>query len=175
VSDTTPVLLTGLAPVSRADARVLILGSMPGAASLAAARYYAHPANAFWPLLAGAFGEALPDGYRARCAWLNRHRVALWDVVQRCVRPGSLDTAIRPDSVVANDIAAFLRAHRAVTHLFFNGSAAERLFQRHLGADPEIARRALCYVRLPSSSPAHAALSRERKQEAWRSVAVQLR
>lgn len=164
-------LLTGLAPVARADARVLILGSMPGGASLAAGRYYAHPANAFWPLLGAVLGCELPEAYAARCALLREHRIALWDVVHRCQRAGSLDAAIERDSVEPNALPEFLAAHRDIRHLFFNGSAAETLFRRHVA--PALVERspALEYRRLPSSSPANASWSYARKLEAWRAVA----
>jgi len=168
VSD--PVVLTGLAPVARRDARVLILGSMPGAASLAARRYYAHPANAFWPLLGAVLGCEMPRAYAARCTLLRARGIALWDVVHRCQRAGSLDAAIERASVEANAIGDFLARHRRVARLFFNGAAAESLFRRHVldaldGRSASIARE-----RLPSSSPANASWSFERKLAAWRAV-----
>ena len=93
----SPGLSQGLAPVWRADAELLILGSFPGQASLAARQYYAHPRNAFWPLMAALTGESdlAQQPYAARLQRLLHHRIALWDVVDRCVRPGSLDSAIR--------------------------------------------------------------------------------
>jgi TDG/mug DNA glycosylase family protein len=164
-------LLTGLAPIARRDARVLILGSMPGAASLAMQRYYAHPANAFWPLVAAVLGKPLPGRYAQRCTLLRQHGIALWDVVHRCVRPGSLDSAIDPRSVVANDIAGLLSTHRRIGHVFFNGGGAEQLFRRHLLPQLREQHPALCYARLPSSSPAHAALRFSEKLAAWHSIA----
>ena len=105
------MLLSGFPPVARRDARVLILGSMPSEASLAEGFYYAHPANAFWWLLAGALGRAVPEGVAARRRLLFEHRIALWDVVHRCRRRGSLDAAIERGSLRLNDFAGFLARH----------------------------------------------------------------
>ncbi len=166
---TTPerVLLRGMPPVGTPDARILILGSMPGAASLGAARYYAHPRNAFWPILTQLFGW--PDGldYAARLEALRKRRVALWDVVHECVRPGSLDSSIDAASVQANDLPAFLAAHPHIVRICLNGTAAHTLFRRHV-----LARHALPgdieLLRLPSTSPAHAAMTMQAKLSAWR-------
>lgn len=154
-------------PVSAPDARVLVLGSMPGEASLAAGEYYAHPRNLFWPImgvLAGAH-PALP--YERRIDVLRASGIALWDVMASCVRPGSLDASIRPASVVANDFAAFLATHPSIAAIFFNGATAETAFRRH--ALPTLAA-APPMQRLPSTSPAHAALGFEAKLEAWRAA-----
>lgn len=155
-------------PVAAPDARVLILGSMPGTRSLARQQYYAHPRNAFWPILGTLLGfdPALP--YAARLAALTGRRIALWDVLQSCHRPGSLDAAIRVADAVPNDLAGFLAAHRQVERVLFNGGTAARLFERRISADGVIAGRQLVLVSLPSTSPAHAGVSRERKLAAWR-------
>ena len=94
-------------PAFRTDARVLILGSMPGEASLAAGRYYAHPRNAFWPIMGALFGAGAELPYDQRLARLNAAGVALWDVIARCRRPGSLDSAI--EDSVPNDLASLKR------------------------------------------------------------------
>ena len=169
------MLLSGFPPVARRDARVLILGSMPSAASLAQDFYYAHPANAFWWLLAAVLGCAEPAGEAAKRRLLLEHRIALWDVVHRCRRRGSLDAAIEGESVEANDVGGFLRDHPGITHVFFNGGAAQQLFRRHLGNALARDYPRLCFARLPSSSPANASWSRERKLAAWRAVSVALR
>lgn len=161
--------LEGLPPLARADARVLVLGSMPGAASLEAGRYYAHPGNLFWPLVAGLLGQPLPQDYPGRCRMLTEAGIALWDVVHRCRRQGSLDSAIERSSVEANDIAGFLQRHPALGHLFFNGAVAEQLFRRHVLPGLQ-SPDALRLVRLPSSSPANASWSPERKAAAWRQL-----
>lgn len=153
-------------PLARADAATLILGSMPGAASLRAGEYYAHPRNLFWPIL-GELGGARPAApYRARVGALLAARLALWDVLAACARAGSLDAAIEPASIVANDFAAFFAAHRRITRVFFNGAMAERCYRRHVL--PGLPPLPIAYARLPSTSPAHAALSFEGKLAAWR-------
>jgi hypoxanthine-DNA glycosylase len=164
------VLLTGLPPIASRDARVLILGSMPGEASLRAGQYYAHRANLFWPIMAALCGRAGALSYAERRRMLLDHRIALWDVVHRCRRPGSLDSAIARDSVEPNDIAGFLDDHRGIHTIFFNGAAAEQLYRRHLLASVARESPALCYQRLPSTSPANASWSRERKLRAWHAV-----
>ncbi len=154
----------GFAPVARADARVLVLGSMPGVASLRQARYYAHPRNAFWPIAARVFGFDPALDYAARLAALQAGGVALWDVLQACERPGSLDADIRADTLVANDFAAFLERHPGIARVCFNGAKAAALYRRHVlpGLDA-----GLEYVALPSTSPAHAAASFEQKLAVW--------
>ena len=168
------MLLSGFPPVARRDARVLILGSMPSEASLAENFYYAHPANAFWWLLAGVLGCAVPQTVAAKRRLLREHRIALWDVVHRCRRRGSLDAAIEGGSVEANDLCAFLLAHPGITQVFFNGGAAEQLFRRHLRAAVQREHPRLCFARLPSSSPANASWSRARKLAAWGAVRAAL-
>ena len=155
-------------PVCRADARVLILGSMPGEASLAAAQYYAHPRNAFWPIMGRLFGAGLELPYDERLARLNAAGVALWDVIARCRRPGSLDSAIDRDSVEANDFARLFGACPQIGHVFFNGSVAEAAFRRHVRLPPGL--RPLRFARLPSTSPAHAARDFAAKLAAWQAV-----
>jgi hypoxanthine-DNA glycosylase len=155
-------MLEGLAPVIAADTRLVILGSFPGAASLAAQQYYGHPRNNLWPLLSALWNEdlvALP--YAQRLAALQRHRVGLWDVYRLCEREGSLDSAIRRP--VPNDLAQLrLLAPRlqAVAH---NGgeSARSRRLTEQLGVDVHT---------LPSTSPANASWSFARKLDAWRAV-----
>lgn len=155
-------------PVARADARVLVLGSMPGVASLAAQQYYAHTRNAFWPIMAELTGVAAQAHYTERLAGLQRAHIALWDVLQSCVRVGSLDTSIDESSIVANDFAAFFERHRRITHVFFNGSKAAEAFRRH--ALPQLGELRLQMQRLPSTSPANASYSLARKLEHWRAV-----
>jgi double-stranded uracil-DNA glycosylase len=156
-------------PVARDDARVLVLGSVPGEASIAAQQYYANARNVFWPLMELLFGDATVLDYPARLELVVRSHVALWDVLASASREGSLDSAIEADSEVANDIAGFLDSHPAVTHVFFNGTKAESSFKRHIAHRVHPGRVAL--KRLPSTSPANAAVSFEAKLEAWRAVA----
>ena len=158
--------VSGFPPIARRDARVLIVGSMPGAASLAANRYYAHPHNAFWPI-AGAFvGVAADAAYARRTAALRAHGIAVWDVLQSCERDGSLDTAIVRATARANDFAAFFARHPRVATVLCNGGTAHELFVRR--ALPQLApTHAPAVVRLPSTSPAHASLRPAEKQRRW--------
>ncbi len=157
--------ISGFPPVAAADARVLILGSMPGVASLRAGEYYAHPRNAFWRIMAEVTGVPAHAGYAQRIAGLCDVGIALWDVVAECQRVGSLDTAIARDSVRANDFVGFLDTHRGIRLVLFNGSAAETLFRRLVLAD--LCNLPLRYARLPSTSPAHAARGWQEKRDLW--------
>lgn len=112
---------------------------------------------------------ALP--YRHRTAALKRHRIALWDVLESCVRKGSLDAAIERDSVRANDLSAFLATHQSVRAVFFNGQMAATAYRRHVEPKLTAATAGVSTIRLPSTSPANAGWSFERKLNAWRQVA----
>lgn len=161
--------LRGLAPIENPDARVLILGSMPGAASLQARQYYAHRQNRFWPLMGELVG-ALPElPYEERLQRLRGSGIALWDVIASCEREGSLDSAIRHET--GNDFTVFFDAHPAVRTVLFNGAKAEHSFRRHALA--AVAHRPLVLRRLPSTSPANAAQSAARKRAEWRSALLQ--
>jgi TDG/mug DNA glycosylase family protein len=158
-------LVRSLPPVVAPGARVLILGSMPGAASLAAGRYYAHPRNAFWPIMGALVGAGPALPYPERLAVLTSAGVALWDVLATCRRAGSLDQAIRDE--VPNDLAAFLAAHPRLGLVGLNGAKAAASFRRHAGAalPPGVAA-----VTLPSTSPAHAGLPFAAKLARWRAA-----
>lgn len=160
--------LRGFAPLLGPRPRVLVLGSMPGAASLAAAEYYGHPRNAFWPIMGELFGAGPELPYPERTARLTAAGVALWDVLAACRRRGSLDSAIEPDSVEANDIAGLLAARPGIHHVFCNGTAAATLYRRHVHARLPVP---LPWTRLPSTSPAHAGRSYGDKLGAWRVLA----
>jgi hypoxanthine-DNA glycosylase len=138
---------------------------MPGAASLAAGRYYAHPQNLFWPLLGALFGFDPRADYALRVAALKRAGIALWDVIGCCRRSGSLDARIESKSVVANDFAAFLDRHPRLHTVCFNGATAEAAWRRHVL--PALGGRDLRTLRLPSTSPANASIDYERKLAAW--------
>lgn len=156
--------LVGLAPVFDASARLLVLGSFPGAASLQAAQYYAHPRNAFWPVMAAVTGEpglpALP--YADRLARLKQHHIALWDAVAACHREGSLDTAIQ--AAVPSDVAALVARLPALRAIACNGALAYRQAVVALG------QVGLPVLQLPSTSPAHAGRSQADKIDAWRAA-----
>lgn len=159
---------TSFAPVAEPSARILILGSMPGVASLQVQRYYAHPRNAFWPIMANLLGFAADERYEQRLQHLMAAKIALWDVLESCYRPGSLDSDIDPNSQVANDFNHFFCDHPRIERVCFNGSKAETVFRRQVL--PTLTRRDLRYVRLPSTSPAHAARSFEQKLAQWRTL-----
>lgn len=159
-------MLQGFPPLARADARILILGSMPGDASLQAAAYYAHPRNAFWPIMGAACG-AKPDlDYAERVRRLQEAGIAVWDVIGRCCRQGSLDAAIDPDSVEVNDFSAFFRVHRSIGKILFNGTMARNLFLRHVRPLPDDAPSLTLHC-LPSTSPANAACRPAEKTAIW--------
>ncbi|MBK8066111.1 MAG: DNA-deoxyinosine glycosylase [Rhodanobacteraceae bacterium] len=156
-------LLHSFPPLVATGARLLILGSMPGAASLAAQQYYAHPRNAFWPILAAWCGVAADAPYSVRVDALARAGIALWDVLAQCRRPGSLDSAIDPLSAQPNAIGALLDAHPGIVRVCFNGGAAADLHGRHgLPGPPRVE-----LVRLPSTSPAHAGMPLAEKLRRW--------
>ncbi len=150
-------------------ARVLILGSMPGAASLAAQQYYAHPQNQFWRIIERIYGVPRTLPYPARLEGLTSNRLALWDVLESCVRPGSLDAAIEHASAVPND------AHRTVARASRTSAGCAAMAPPATGqcngpSATELARdfpRLDC-LQLPSTSPAHAALRFQDKLLAWR-------
>lgn len=159
--------IEGFPPLARADARVLVLGSMPSRESLAQGQYYAHPRNAFWPIMTRLFGLR-GTAYAERTAELTACGVAVWDVLQACTRPGSLDSAIDEASIVTNDFAAFFATHRNIRGVFFNGAKAESVYLRRVLPTLDAPAAALPLRRLPSTSPAHASLDLESKATAWR-------
>ena len=158
----------GFPPIAAADASLLVLGSMPGKASLRANQYYAHPRNAFWPIIESLFGidRALP--YEVRCAQLMVQRIAVWDVLQTCTRSSSLDSDIAPSSIVANDFPGFFAVHPDIRAIYFNGAMAEQSFRRYAVGLLTEAQQRLPRLRLPSTSPANATYSFDRKLAAWR-------
>lgn len=158
-------------PLEDARARVLILGSMPGAASLAARQYYAHPRNLFWPIMGALFGAGPDLPYAERSRVLGAKGVAVWDVLESCVREGSLDSAIEEDSIAVNDFEGFYRAHPGIECVFFNGAKAEAAYRRYVRPSLGGAARDIGGLRLPSTSPAHASLSFEQKRRAWAKAA----
>ena len=161
--------IRGFPPISRADAQILILGSMPSKESLRSQQYYAHPRNGLWPILGGLFKTQTPD-WPAKVRLLHDKRIALWDVLQCCTRKGSLDSAIDMSSVVVNDFETLFCEHADITHVFFNGAKAEQMYRRHvLPALPQ-GPASLSLQRLPSTSPAHASLNFEQKKSAWRVI-----
>ncbi len=156
----------GFPPIAGSDARILILGSLPGQRSIAEQQYYAHPQNVFWRIMEELFG--INGGYVDRCEQLVKNRIALWDVLQSSLRPGSMDANIRLDSARANDFETFLSAHSGIGLIAFNGRKAEALFERFV--DTNVAARSIRWSSLPSTSPAYAAMPFSRKLARWRQV-----
>jgi hypoxanthine-DNA glycosylase len=154
-----PSTLAGLAPVLDQSTRILILGSFPGAASLAAGQYYAHPRNLLWPILAALTGEdlaALP--YAQRLPRLLAHGFGLWDVLGACEREGSLDSAIRKPA--ANDFARLRALCPLLETVGFNGQTSGKFA-------PQFAAEGYRTLVLPSTSPAYASLTFAQKLEHW--------
>ncbi|MES2490826.1 MAG: DNA-deoxyinosine glycosylase [Pseudomonadota bacterium] len=159
--------VTSFNPISNLSARVLVLGSMPGVLSLKANQYYAHPRNAFWPIMASVYGFDAESPYENRVEKLKASGVALWDVLHSCIRPGSLDSAIEAGSRVPNDFLSFFQQHPQIKRVIFNGAEAEKSFNTYVL--PHLKVSGITFTRLPSSSPAHA-VSLEQKISAWRAV-----
>jgi double-stranded uracil-DNA glycosylase len=156
-------------PIAHPGALTLILGTMPGAASLAARQYYAHPRNLFWTVIGAMLGFAAGAPYAVRTAHLIKADIAVWDVLKSCTRPGSLDSDIAPASMIANDFERFFANHPQIERVFFNGAGAATVYRtrvlRTLSTPPRVE-----YVRLPSTSPANASISAAAKAKAWRVV-----
>lgn len=156
-------------PIARPDARLLILGSMPGKVSLREHRYYAHPQNAFWQIAADIFGFDATWPYAERVTMLQEQRIAVWDVLQSCTRESSLDSDIDPATIVPNDFAPFFAQHADIRRVCFNGAKAATLFARHVTPTlPEALKLEL--LQLPSTSPANAGVSRAEKLRAWHAI-----
>ena len=163
----TPPLEFGFPPIADHNARILILGSMPSIKSLEQQQYYAHPRNAFWPIMAKTFGFEQSSSYESRCQYLINNHIAVWDVLQSCQRQGSLDSDIVLSSMTANDFNHFLKQHPNISQILFNGTKSEQVFNRH--ALTTLTKRCahITRQRLPSTSPAHASLNFEQKLALW--------
>ena len=152
----------GFPPMLGSSPTTLILGSLPSNTSLEYEQYYAHPRNAFWPIMANLFSFDLTLPYEQRCDLLKQHNIAVWDVLRAGNRKGSLDQNIDNKTMIINDFESFFQIHASIKKLIFNGTKAETIFKHAL---PSLN---LSMQRLPSTSPAHATLSFEQKLEAWR-------
>ncbi len=158
----TPVLLTGFPPVLHHDTRILLLGSFPGVASLAAQQYYAHPRNQFWKLLSAILDDNLVDlTYADRLHRLRQHRIGLWDALDVCAREGSLDSAIK--NAKPNDFAMLRQYCPQLVRIGFNGKASGAFAPLFDAAGFET-------LVLPSSSPANAQWSFSEKLAVWRGI-----
>ena len=165
--------LQGLPPVVSDNTGVLVLGSFPGVASLRAGQYYGHPQNHFWRILQALWPQhplpAGPGSYAGRCQWLLDRRLGVWDVYASCVREGSLDTSIR--GAVVNDFALFRAICPRLTAIAHNGAESHKhapLVLHSLQSPGGAAGGApIESIKLPSTSPANASWSVERKLAAW--------
>lgn len=160
--------LRGFGPIAAAEARILILGSMPSAESLRRQQYYGHPRNAFWPIMGALFGAGPSLPYADRTARLAAAGVAVWDVIAACARATSADAEIRDER--PNDFAGFFATHPRIDHLFFNGGKSEEVFCRRVLGELPPPYRDIARTRLPSTSPALASLDFAQKLAAWRIV-----
>ena len=145
-------------PIINNDSRVLVLGSFPSVKSRENSFYYGHPQNRFWPMLAMTFKQGIPLTIQEKTELLHQHRIALWDVIERCQLDGSMDSSIR--DALPNDISSLLKA-APLERVLLNGQLAGKLYQRYIGVS------SLPYHVLPSTSPANAAWSLQRLADAW--------
>ena len=152
----------GFPPVLGSSPFILILGSLPSNKSLEHQQYYANPRNAFWPIMANLFSFDSTLPYEKRCDLLKQHNIAVWDVLRAGQREGSLDQNIDNKTMIINNFESFLKIHSSIKKIIFNGSKAETIFNEVI---PSLN---IPMQRLPSTSPAHATLSFEKKLDAWR-------
>lgn len=157
-------------PVINSHSRIVILGSMPGVASLQAYQYYGNPRNYMWSILYALFDEGRePDSvYENKLLFALSHGIALWDVIAACERKGSLDSNIK--QVIPNDIAGLLRLYPNVETLVCNGTKSFSELNKHFGSAPEITQRVV--LRMPSTSPIPTKHYRglEDRLKAWQAV-----
>jgi hypoxanthine-DNA glycosylase len=164
----TKKLLYCFEPVADYNVEILILGSMPGQASLTAGQYYANQHNAFWKIMAEILGFAKDCSYETRLQELTNAQIALWDVLQSCTRTGSLDSSIDTDSITANNFQDFFQTHKNIRTVLFNGAKAESAYRKYV--TPTVTTISVNYIRLPSTSPAHASASYEQKLQTWQTA-----
>ncbi|GGD34654.1 DNA-deoxyinosine glycosylase [Flavobacterium orientale] len=151
--------------ISNPDAKVLVLGTMPGVASLQLNQYYGHSRNAFWKLLFIIFEDPYTNDYEQRKQLVLKHNLALWDVLQACVREGSLDSAITEE--VPNDFTSFLQTLPNLKLIVFNGQKAAKYFNKYVQVSNLYKQ-----VTLPSTSPANARISFEQQLKEWAVIKV---
>lgn len=153
--------------VAAPDALVLILGSIPGQRSLMARQYYAHPQNIFWDIMGDLFDAGRDLKYEKRLKVLKKNGIALWDVVFKCRRPGSMDSDIETKTVVANNFKDFFGMYSKIRAILFNGHKAEELFAKLVFESLPADIQRLKFARLPSTSPAYASLTKDEKKTCW--------
>ncbi|MEO6422150.1 MAG: DNA-deoxyinosine glycosylase [Candidatus Nitrotoga sp.] len=169
IEDAPVVRIHSFPPIESANSNILILGTMPGKASLQAQQYYAHPRNAFWEIISEILGVNALNSYKAKTSSIVRARIALWDVLKSCSRESSLDSDINNNTIMLNDFASFYNNHSHIHRVYFNGAKAESLYMKHV---QQFLLNSLNieYIRLPSTSPANAAFSFNEKLGAWKSI-----
>ncbi len=172
--DGTCIQLTSMDPLVAPGCRVLILGSMPGQVSLDSGEYYAHPQNRFWRVMEAIFGVSTAGSYDQRTSHLTLAGVAVWDVLKHCSRDGSLDSSILADTEVPNDLMDFMKRHRTIDRVVFNGRKAAKSFHRLVAHDlpDELRNRLSCDV-APSTSPANARATLPVLIDAWRKAVAE--
>ena len=151
------------APITSANANILILGTMPGTKSLELNQYYGHKQNNFWKFMFEILNEEFSNDYEIRKKLLQKSNIALWDVLQFCDRIGSLDSAIKNE--ISNDFEAFLETHPNIKTILFNGQKAAAFFKKYVHLKKEYQ-----LITLPSSSPANASQSFQSKLEEWKII-----
>ena len=157
----------GFEPIAAPDARVLILGSLPSQQSLQKHEYYGNPQNAFWRVMGELF-DAGPDiPYRQRANKLKRCKIAIWDVLQSSVRPGSMDAAIDQESATPNDFRKFYDEHPGLELLCFNGKKAAELYERLVAPQGIGTINNVDFRTMPSTSPAYASMKFDEKVRLW--------
>ena len=155
-------------PIADTNSKILILGSMPGKQSLKLQQYYAHPRNLFWHIMHELLGIDYSLPFSEKINLLLSLKIAVWDVLQSCIRESSLDSDIQNNSIIANDFASFFLEHKNITHVFFNGSKAEEYYKKHVLS--KLQHLNINYKKLPSTSPANASIKYKDKIEAWKSI-----
>lgn len=154
---------TAFKPISDAESKILILGTMPGEKSLEVQQYYGHPLNQFWKLMFTIFEQPFSVSYQEREALLRANHIALWDVLSHCEGEGSADTSIKNE--IANDFDTFYKNHPCIKHVFFASKQAEKFYSKYAGK-----REGVTYQVLPSPSPANAVKSFEQKLMEWKQI-----
>lgn len=157
-------MIKSFGPIISENTKQMVIGSMPGAASLAAGQYYAYKQNAFWRIVFDTFEHGrTPLDYADKLNTLLKHNTGLWDTLAACNREGSLDSNIK--CAEPNNFKELLQKYKNVKKLIFNGQAAYKYFFQHFG---QIA--GIIYIVMPSTSPAYAGISYKEKLELWRKI-----
>lgn len=159
---------TSFSAIATIDAKILILGSMPGEESLKQQRYYAHPRNAFWYIMSHilSFDNNIP--YKAKVDILKANHIALWDVLKRCNRSGSLDSSIQSSSIEINNFSGFFHSYSSIQHVFFNGIKAEQEYKKRVLPTLKNIQSPIKYHKFTSTSPAMAMRTKEEKLAEWK-------